>query len=207
MKFSAQLRANAMFLLETTVVTENDPLTSGILQVGSDIVNWLTAINWSAPTWDLFIVLFFIITVFLYGMTMGRDRIIVILVAIYMALAVVSNAPLLARLHADVNLSEYFAFRVTTFLGVFVLLFFLLSRSALLKTFGSLAAGRWWQVFVFSVMHVGLLVSITLSFLPADSVGQLAPLTQRVFASDTGRFLWVVMPIFAMVLLKDDDRK
>ena len=44
-------------------------------------------------------------------------RIIVILVSIYMALAVVSNAPLLARLHADVNLSEYFAFRVTTFLG------------------------------------------------------------------------------------------
>lgn len=194
-----------MFLLETTVVTENDPLTSGLLAVGSDIVNWVTAINWSAPTWDLFIVLFFIATVFLYGMTMGRDRIIVILVSIYMALAVVSNAPLLAKLHADVNLNEYFAFRVTTFLGVFVLLFFLLSRSALLKTFGSLAAGRWWQVFVFSIMHVGLLVSITLSFLPADAVAHLAPLTQRVFASDTGRFLWVVMPIFAMVLLKDND--
>ena len=194
-----------MFLLETTVVTENDPLTSGVLQVGSDIVNWVTAVNWAAPTWDLFIVLFFIATVFLYGMTMGRDRIIVILVSIYMALAVVSNAPILARLHADVSLHDYFAFRVTTFLGVFVLLFFLLSRSALLKTFGSLAAGRWWQVFVFSIMHVGLLVSITLSFLPADAVGHLAPLTQRVFASDTGRFLWVVMPIFAMVLLKDND--
>lgn len=194
-----------MFLLQTTVVTENDPLTSGLFQVGSSITNWVTAIDWSTPTWDLFIVLFFVVTVFLYGMTMGRDRIIVILVSIYMALAVVSNAPILARLSADVNLSEYFAFRVTTFLGVFLLLFFLLSRSALLKTFGSLAAGRWWQVFLFSIMHVGLLVSITLSFLPIEAVGSLAPLTQRVFASDTGRFLWIVMPIFAMVLLKDND--
>lgn len=194
-----------MFLLETTVVQGNDPVTQGVLDVGSGLVNWVMAIDWSKPTWDLFIVLFFIATVFLYGMTMGRDRIIVILVSIYMALAVVSNAPLLARLHADANLSQYFAFRITTFLGVFVLLFFLLSRSALLRTFGTLAAGRWWQVFLFSVLHVGLLVSVTLSFLPSEAVGNLAPLTQRMFASDTGRFLWVVLPIFAMAIIRDKE--
>ncbi len=197
-----------MFLFETVVTSNTNDATAGIAagaaNMGHDVVNWLQAINWAAPTWDLFIVLFFLVTVFLYGMSLGRDRIIVILVSIYMALAVVSNAPILGKLDASINLGQFFAFRVTTFLGIFVLLFFLLSRSALLKTFGSLAAGSWWQVLMFSVFHVGLLVSITLSFLPPDAVGHLAPVTRQIFASDMGRFFWIVAPIFGMAVLKSE---
>jgi hypothetical protein len=193
-----------MFLFQTTVVSNANEAATGAVEAATDLAKFLAAINWAAPTWDLFIVLFFIVTVFLYGMSLGRDRIIVILVSIYMSLAVVSNAPFLNRLHADINLGQYFAFKITTFLGIFVLLFFLLSRSALLKTFGSLAAGTWWQVMAFSVFHVGLLVSITLSFLPSDAISHLAPITQQVFASDAGKFLWIVAPIFGMTLLKED---
>ena len=193
-----------MFLFQTTVTTNANEPALGVAKAAGDVAHYLSSINWAAPTWDLFIVLFFIVTVFLYGMSLGRDRIIVILVSIYMALAVVSNAPFLGKLHADVNINQYFAFKITTFLGLFVLLFFLLSRSALLKTFGSLASGNWWQVLVFSVFHVGLLVSITLSFLPPDAIGHLAPVTQKAFASDTAKFLWIVAPIFGMALLKGD---
>ena len=194
-----------MFLLETVVTSNvNGGVAQGAANMGKDAINWLQTINWSAPTWDLFIVLFFLITVFLYGLSLGRDRIIVILVSIYMALAVVSNAPLLGEAAGSINLGQNFAFRVTSFLGIFVLLFFLLSRSALTKTFGGLAAGSWWQVLVFSTFHVGLLVSITLSFLPPEAVNHLAPVTRQIFASDTGRFFWIVAPIFAMTLLKGE---
>lgn len=172
--------------------------------VNADLPGFLASINWAAPTWDLFIVLFFIVTVFLYGMSLGRDRVIVILVSIYMALAVVSNAPFLGNWDANVQVGEFFAFRVTTFLGLFVLLFFLMSRSALQRTFGELASGKWWQVLLFSLFHVGLLVSITLSFLPDDAIGHLAPLTQQLFATDTARFVWIIAPIAAMVFVKGD---
>ncbi|HTM69136.1 MAG TPA: hypothetical protein VL426_07675 [Candidatus Binatia bacterium] len=196
-----------MFLFETIVTTNTNGsggVAVGAANLGHDVVSWLQSINWASPSWDLFIVLFFLVTVFLYGMSLGRDRIIVILVSIYMALAVVSNAPILGKLDATVNLGQFFAFRVTTFLGVFVLLFFLLSRSALLKTFGSLASGSWWQVFLFSVFHVGLLVSITLSFLPPEAITHLAPVTRTIFASDAGRFFWIIAPIFGMALLKGE---
>lgn len=196
-----------MFLFETIVTTNTNGsggVAAGAANLGQDAVHWLQSINWASPSWDLFIVLFFLVTVFLYGMSLGRDRIIVILVSIYMALAVVSNAPILGHLDATVNLGQFFAFRVTTFLGVFVLLFFLLSRSALLKTFGSLASGSWWQVFIFSIFHVGLLVSITLSFLPPEAIEHLAPLTRTIFASDAGRFFWIIAPIFGMALLKGE---
>ncbi len=194
-----------MFLLETVVANTNGVAT-GTANVTVDLIGMLASVNWISPTWDLFIVLFFIVTVFLYGMSLGRDRIIVILVAIYMALAVVSNAPFLGRLQADININQYFAFKVTTFLGVFILLFFLMSRSALLKTFANLASGSWWQVMLFSAFHVGLLVSITLSFLPPDAVNHLAPLTRQVFASETGKFVWIVMPIVGMVMLRGGDK-
>ena len=194
-----------MFLLETVVANTNGVAT-GTANVTVDLIGMLASVNWISPPWDLFIVLFFIVTVFLYGMSLGRDRIIVILVAIYMALAVVSNAPFLGRLQADININQYFAFKVTTFLGVFILLFFLMSRSALLKTFANLASGSWWQVMLFSAFHVGLLVSITLSFLPPDAVNHLAPLTRQVFASETGKFVWIVMPIVGMVMLRGGDK-
>lgn len=191
-----------MFLFETLVLPKNT--NSSVLQfgetVGKDVADKLGAVNWIAPTWDLFIVIFFLVTVFLYGLSLGRDRIIVILVSIYMALAVISNAPLV-----DTGAEgESFAIRVTAFLAIFILLFFLLSRSALMNTFGTLAAGTWWQVFVFSTFHVGLLVSITLSFLPKDAIGHLAPITQQIFASETGRFFWIVAPIIGMSMLRGE---
>jgi hypothetical protein len=191
-----------MFLLETTVVTNASEAATGTVNVGGDLLAYLMRVNWSAPTWDLFIVIFFLVTVFLYGMSLGRDRIIVILVSIYMALAVVSNLPVLGKLDAGVSFGQYFALKVTTFLGLFVLLFFLMSRSALEKTFGNLAAGKWWQIMLFSTFHVGLLVSITLSFLPVAAVESLAPITRAVFASEMGKFFWIVAPIVSMSVVK-----
>jgi hypothetical protein len=194
-----------MFLLETTVTTNaSGDIATGAVKVGTDMANWIGHINWAAPTWDLFIVLFFIVTVFLYGMSLGRDRIVVILVSIYMALAVVTNAPFIGSLRLGGHADQYFAFRITIFVGIFIALFFLLSRSALLKSIGSLAAGSWFQVLLFSILHVGLLVSITLSLLPGDALGHLAPLTRQVFASDGGKFVWIVLPIISMAFLKGE---
>ncbi len=194
-----------MFLLDTLVTTDtNGSISQSAAAVGHDVMNYLTSINWASPSWDLVIVLFFVVTVFLYGMSLGRDRIIVILMSIYMALAVISNAPLANLGNGTVSVGSWFAFRVTAFLGLFVLLFFLLSRSALMKTFGNLASGSWWQVFLFSVFHVGLLVSITLSFLPPEAANHLAPLTRHVFASQMGKFLWIVAPILAMAVIKGE---
>ncbi|MEA3272831.1 MAG: hypothetical protein U9P90_04160 [Patescibacteria group bacterium] len=170
-----------------------------------DIASILSAIDFSAPSWDLFIVLFFVVAVLLYGLTLGRDRVLTILISIYMALAVVNTAPYLSTLKAEVNLGQMFALKVVAFLGLFVILFFLLARSALLHNFSKGGLGSWMQVFIFSVLHVGLLTSATLSFLPITAVEHLAPTTQLVFTSDMGRFAWIILPIIAMILLKDRD--
>lgn len=160
-------------------------------------------INWAQPSWDLFIILFFVVAGFLYGLSLGRDRIIVILVAVYMALAVVNDAPYIGRLVEEAGLQQLFVVRISTFMTVFIILFFLLSRSALLKTIaGADTAGAWWQVLVFSFLHVGLLTSVTLSFLPDGAANALSPFTRNIFTTEGGKFFWVVAPIVAMIVLK-----
>jgi hypothetical protein len=176
---------------------------STIANTSTQANNFVASIDWSKPSWDLFIILFFIVAGFLYGLSLGRDRIIVILISVYMALAVVNSAPFIGNFQADIGIDQFFAFRISTFVVVFIVLFFLMSRSALLSTIASSdKSGAWWQVLLFSFLHVGLLISITLSFLPPAASTHLAPLTQKIFVQDIGRFIWIVAPIVAMILIK-----
>jgi len=169
---------------------------------------FLTTIDWSRPSWDMFIILFFIVAALLYGLSLGRDRVIVILVSLYMALAVVNSAPFIGDGAMSQNLDQFFGFKVSAFVAVFIALFFLMSRSALLATVASTdRSGPWWQVLLFSFLHVGLLISITLSFLPPAASASLAPLTQKIFVQDTSRFLWILLPIVSMIVLKGGSKK
>lgn len=159
-------------------------------------------VNWLNPSWDLFIVLFFIVASLIYGISLGRDRIIVILVSIYMALAIVNYIPFINAFTASISVNDAFALRVSVFLGVFIILFFFLSHSALLRTLGHAAAqGPLWQVMIFSFLHVGLLISVTLSFFPANLSNVLSPVTQSFFTSDLARSIWVSLPVLAMVVM------
>lgn len=162
----------------------------------------MASIDWAHPSWDLFIVLFFIVAGFLYGLSLGRDRVIVILISIYMSLAVVSTAPFIGTLQTQIGLEQFFAFRVSTFLLAFIVLFFLLSRSSMLSSMTAAGRGPWWQVLLFSFLHVGLLISITLSLLPPTASANLALLTQKIFVQDIGRFVWIIAPIVALILFK-----
>lgn len=178
-------------------------LAVNLTQTTTEAKSFVANINWSQPSWDLFIILFFIVAALLYGLSLGRDRVIVILISVYMALAVVNSAPYIGAFSADVGIDKFFVFRISAFVVVFIALFFLMSRSALMSTVAnSDSHGSWWQVLLFSFLHVGLLISITLSFLPAGAADTLAPLTQRLFVSDGGRFFWIVTPIIAMILIK-----
>jgi len=168
----------------------------------------VTNINWLQPSWDLFIVMFFVVASFIYGISLGRDRIIVILVAIYMALAIVNYIPFLSGFETNISINDAFALRVSVFLGVFILLFFFLSHSALMKAFGNRGAqGGIVQVMLFSFLHVGLLISVTLSFFPADLANILSPVTQSFFISDAAKATWVILPVIVMAIFGRSERR
>ncbi|MBI4133522.1 hypothetical protein HY478_02825 [Candidatus Uhrbacteria bacterium] len=172
-----------------------------------NFAEFVKTLDFSNPTWDLFILIFFVAVAIFYGLSLGRDRILVILVSIYMALAVIANAPFLEKFTTSITINEAFAFKVTAFVGMFLVTFFLLSRSGLMKTLGASGArGSWWQVILFSFLHVGLLISVTLSFLPGEVAARLAPITKTIFVSEGGRFVWIVAPILVMALVREEKK-
>lgn len=162
-------------------------------------MSFLSSLNLAAPSWDLFLVLFFVIGVLLYGLSLGRDRVVMIMVSIYMGLAVVTNAPYLKDFTAAISFNQ-FAIQIGAFFGLFALLFILLSRSALFASWESGMSGSLWQTMAFSVLHVGLIVSVALSFLPKTALAQFSETTRSIFLSDPGKFTWLVAPIAAMMI-------
>lgn len=150
------------------------------------------------PSWDLFLVGFFVVGALLYGVSLGKDRIISIMVSIYMALAVVAALP---DFVLNIKVNENYTVQITAFIAIFVVLFFLLSRQAVLNSLAPSTHGKWWQVLLFSILHVGLLVSVTLSFMPPEMVNKFSGLTQYIFTNEWTRFAWIIAPIIAMIFV------
>jgi len=172
---------------------------------GHDIWFTFLGLDWSKPTWDLVILLFFGLSVLIYSFTLGRDRIVAILISTYLSLAVATNLPYAGKLNELISRTGVFAFQTAAFLVAFVLLFVFLSRSSLIQGLTNLG-GSFWQVILFSLLQVGLLTSVILSFLPAAALGQLSGFTHVVFLSELGRFCWIVLPIIALVFIRGRSR-
>lgn len=163
----------------------------------------LTGLDVNSPSWDLFIYLFFILAIFLYGFTLGRTRIMLLIVATYMALAAVRTAPFIFPQDVTVGSSPFFIVQITAFVGTMLVIFFLLSSTALKRAlYAEDVQGGFWQVVLFSIAHVGLLVSSVLSFLPPDRQAALLLSTREVFTTQWSLFIWTVLPIALMMFVK-----
>lgn len=157
---------------------------------------FLRAMDFATPSWDVFLLLFFAAGALLYGLTLGRDRLVIIMVSIYMGLAMVTNAPYLRDIPARF---DQIAIRAGIFVGIFVLVFLFLSRNATLRSVEH-ARGGLFQTMLFSVLHIGLLVSVGLSLMPSSAMGQFSAQTRSVFVSDPARFAWLIAPVVAMMI-------
>lgn len=169
--------------------------TSDIKSFGD--INWKN-LDYHNPTWDMMLVGFFVVGALLYGLSLGRDRIIGILMSIYIALAVTSALP---DVVVNVNIEGGFAFQITTFLAVFAGMFFLMSRMALSRSLALNSDGGLIQTVVFSFLHVGLIVAVGMSFMPPEILDKFSPLTQEIFTNQWAYFGWIVAPLVAMIVL------
>lgn len=166
-----------------------------------NILSQIAGINWLTPSWDIFIIFFFIAAAFLYGLSLGLNRILIILISIYLSLALIDYFPFTNATLPEIKIGGGISLRVTLFIGVVLVLFFFLSRSALLKAFKGGSDGAFFQILIFSVLHVGLLISVVLSYMPESFNHNLSPLTNTLFIDKTARFVWIFLPIIAMIML------
>jgi len=166
---------------------------------------FLGGLNWSFPTWDMFIYIFFFASIILYGFILGRDRILIILFSIYIALAVSSNLPYVTeQISKKFGFGPVFVMRLFIFAGIVAGLYIMFSRIGLLSTFSETAGV--FHVVIFSVLHIGLIISIVLSFVPQEALN-LSDFTKNLFLSDFAKFMWILAPLGAMFLVRHEPKE
>ena len=156
--------------------------------------------NPANPTWDLFLILFFVIATFLYGLTLGRAKVVVQIVSSYMTVAILASAPFLAKFEAQTPLNHTL-FYLVAFFDVFTLLCVMLSKSAF-HTHLSEGKGSWLDVLILSVVQIGFLSSIVLSSMSGFILSHLSPITRQLFAQEPAQFIWTILPIGALVIIR-----
>lgn len=148
-------------------------------------------------------VLFLLIVAFtsiLYGVFVGRDRVVHVLISLYLALAIVTNVPILSYLYQVFHSVHNITVQLLWFLGVFVVIFFVLWRSHILRGMAQ-ARGRVWESCLFSVLQATLTLTMIGILLPTEATKSLPSLFINLFLSDIGRSLWLLAPFVALAVL------
>lgn len=141
-----------------------------------------------------------VVAVLAYGVFVGRDRMVTLLLSFYLALAVLTNAPLIASASRSLHIQDRPTLQLTWFLGIFLLMFFLLWRSDILRGLAH-ERGSWWQSMLLVVLQLGLMASIVLFLLPPALLGGVPQMLTQLFMSDIGRTVWLVAPLAFLAFL------
>jgi hypothetical protein len=146
--------------------------------------------------WAIFLI--FLVTAFIYGIFMGRNRLVMVMMGSYFSFVLVKFIPW-----------KQFDYEPQSNLLIFILLalilgfYFLLPHSAFRSALrGSRKKSDWWQSLILSILQIGLILSMVLSFLDKKVIEGLSPLAQMIFSGQVPQFLWLLMPIAAMMFLK-----
>lgn len=156
----------------------------------------LRNLNFS-PSWDTFLILIFIFAVITYAFFVSRERLAVVLLSDYCALAIMLNTPLITNALMTLTRSEIYTYRLGAFVGLFIILYFLFSHNMSLR---SEIGHSWWQALLLSFMQVGLLLSSLLIFIPSQYFQSMV--ATSYFTGDIARSFWMVAPVAIMLIMR-----
>jgi hypothetical protein len=151
----------------------------------------------SNPTWDILLLLFFFFSVFIYGLVVGRNRIIILLLASYPAALIneylLYPTGLLEKLNVfQILFVKSFAFFVLTLFIFWIFKKSGFSRKELTKKTG--------QLLLLSFLNVGLWANVIFGYALkiSEEAVKLAPLTKLLFGSNLSNFIWLILPILVL---------
>lgn len=166
------------------------------------IQDLVKAFNWYTPSWDLFIILGWLVASVMYAFAAGRGRILTVLLSIFMAKLLVIEAPFLStEVAGRLSVATLSLQQLATF-GILFTIFFVFLGRYIFKTSADTKQVRG-LIFslVFAVLQVGLLVSTILSMLPLHVKESFSVLINTVFINQTATFVWLVLPVVFLVVL------
>ncbi len=146
-----------------------------------------------------------LIFILLYGLSLGRTRALISLLAIYVAYAIHTSFPYLDRLHELIKISpDLYVTRVVLFLLFYIVTFFILNRS-LVKHRLNLNEASFFSVALISVLQLALLITIIMNIVPV-TVFKISNDWTQFFATNEALFYWFLAPIVIVSFLKREKK-
>lgn len=159
-----------------------------------DIGSFLVGLGVSPQlTQDISLFLLVAVLSFVFGMFIGRYKLITILINIYVAFAVTVSVP-------DKYFTDYVYELVFFLAGVVVLT--LVSKQLFEIYISGSGSGFLWRVFAMSFLEVVFLLSIVLSIVPKSvAMEYVSPAAYGYLATENAHLAWMIIPMAFMFFI------
>lgn len=155
-------------------------------------------------SWQFIMLIGFLVGVCLYGWSVGRNRLFAALLSTYLSYTIVKAIPWQGiNKFISVKPGALPSYEIFFFIAIFLALLFLLPRSSIGSSLRlhKRIKGQWYEVLIFSILQVGLLICLILSFLPSKVILDLTPILRQYFMGEEIKFIWIFLPIVFLMLL------
>jgi hypothetical protein len=142
---------------------------------------------------DITLLLIVIFVSFVFGMFIGRFKLISILINIYVSLSIISAVP-------EKYLTDY-TYKLLGFL-ILVTLLSLVGKKLFEIHISGAGTGFLWRVFAMSFLEVVMLISIILTMLPKKiALDYVSASSYAYLASENARLIWLIAPLAFMFFI------
>jgi len=146
-----------------------------------------------ALTQDISLLIVIALLSFVFGMFIGRYKLITILINIYVSFAITMVVP--------VQFFSDYLYKLIFFLAGLLILTLVSKRLFEIYISGS-GSGFLWRVFVMSFLEVVFLISVIASIVPKKiMLGYISPTAFQYLASDIARLVWMIIPLAFMFFI------
>ena len=149
----------------------------------------------------LIVVAFFIFSFFIIGMALGRSKIMISIVSLYIAYFLENTFPYQKEVSSYFSNYDPYLIRIVLFLIFYILILLFLNKSVLRSRF-SVMETPFFTILFISLIKAGLMISILLTYVPTDVVRSYSSLLLDYFGTSNARFLWAVLPIISFIFVR-----
>jgi hypothetical protein len=154
----------------------------------------------SFSSWEVAVAGFFIFAIFFYGLSIGRGRLLLFLISIYIAKLLVDSFVYVDLLN-DIFKGRLFSAYLVLFIVSYILVFVILDRS-ILKIRLSTKEFPIGKLLILSVLIVILLANVVFTYLPSDIAIGIKDGVAGYVVGDTAFFWWFLISLFSLLMLR-----
>jgi len=153
------------------------------------------------------VIVFVVFIVLLVGFSLGKSRMLLALVSLYVAAFISSRFIFSDELQGALESSGLELQRFMIHLGFFIIVYaavILILGHSFLKTKLTLSEASTMTVIFLGLLSVGFLASVLVGYIPENSVLPIPENTVRYFGTPTAQFVWALLPIIGVLFMKEE---